>query len=90
MLFLLSQIAHFQCQMTCSKQGQAAAGWTGDGGEMEFPFACVRLCDIKSNLSHLLIVVHVAARQIAASCASSLLPLIFEAKLLICTALRQQ
>lgn len=52
MLFLLLQIADFQCQMTCSKQGQAATGGTGDG-EMEFPFACERLCDIKSNLSHL-------------------------------------
>lgn len=87
MLYLLFQIADFQCQMTCSKQGQAATGGTGDR-EMEFPFACERLCDIKSNLSHLLIVVHLAARQIAASCASSLLPPILEAKLLICAAPR--
>lgn len=49
---------------------------------MEFPFACERLLGIKSNLSHLLIVVNLAARQIAASCASSLLPPVFEAKLL--------
>lgn len=81
MLFLLSQIADFQCQMTCSKQGQAVTGGTGDG-EMEFPFAYERLFGIKSNLSHFLIVVDLAARQIAASCASSLLPSIFEAKLL--------
>lgn len=81
MLFLLLQIADFQCQMTCSKQGQAVTGGTGDG-EMEFPFAYERLFGIKSNLSHLLIVVDLAARQIAASCASSLLPSIFKAKLL--------
>lgn len=51
-------------------------------------FSCERLWGIKSNQSHLLIVVHLAARQIAANRASSLLPPIFDAKLPICAVNR--